>query len=123
MQVVQEVRKYNAFPVRGNNDDKALAAWEAWQRGEEIPEILEWVKDLPEDDYRWMSQMPWSISFPPHKLIVVHGGLIPNVSPLVASQHSVILAPTPACMDVLRHSPQLPVAHKIEMNHAQWLQD
>ena len=38
-----------------------------------------WLKDLGDERAEWLRQLPFSLSSPAHKLIVVHAGLIPGI--------------------------------------------
>ena len=93
--MIQEIQRLGGHSARGNNDDAALAAWEAHRKGQEIPFIFQWVQSLPDADAKWMYELPWSVSIPSMGLIVVHGGLVPGVRPLLwgaepAARRSVI---------------------------------
>ena len=53
---------------------------QAWHRGKtELPEKVAWVKGLPKADADWLRNLPWTIHIPDLKLVMVHGGLVPDV--------------------------------------------
>ena len=95
--VRRQQQKYrNVFTVRGNHDDRALAA----ALGDEEcarKSRYDWVKKgLSDEDIEWMAELPYTITIPSRLLqqpqgsgsetmqdqdvIVVHAGLLPNVS-------------------------------------------
>ena len=79
-QVLAEAEKLGLLSVRGNHDDAALAAWEAYHHhGREPAQHRAWVKQLPESGARWLHALPWSLRIPSHGLTVVHAGLVPDV--------------------------------------------
>ncbi len=81
--MVAEARRLGFLSVRGNHDDEALAAWEAWQhRGVPLPARRLWLKQLPHASARWLHGLPWSLRVPSHGLILVHAGLVPDVRTL-----------------------------------------
>lgn len=42
---------------------------------------MAWVKGMPKADADWLRSLPWTINIPDLKLVMVHGGLVPDVSP------------------------------------------
>ena len=66
--------------MRGNHDDTALGAFEALKRGEEIKRKHKWAMNLSEANAAWLALLPWSISIPALEVIIVHAGLVPEVS-------------------------------------------
>ncbi|KAK1733089.1 metallophosphoesterase [Skeletonema marinoi] len=92
----QQQKYHNVFTVRGNHDDRALAA----ALGDEEcarKSRYDWVKKgLSDEDIEWMAELPYTITIPSRLLkqpqgsgsetkqdqdvIVVHAGLLPNVS-------------------------------------------
>ena len=38
-----------------------------------------WLKGLGDERAEWIRQLPFSLSSPAHKLVVVHAGLIPGI--------------------------------------------
>lgn len=97
----QQQKHYNVFTVRGNHDDRALAA----ALGDEEcakKSRYDWVRNglLGDEDIEWLAELPYTITIPSRLLqqptmmdsgnkktmenqqdvIVVHAGLLPNVS-------------------------------------------
>ncbi|GFH43677.1 hypothetical protein CTEN210_00150 [Chaetoceros tenuissimus] len=90
-EVIQYVRNQKSwFSVRGNHDNAALMAALGDEKRRE-KEHYQWVKKLSDEDITWMSQLPYTIRIPKHRLnmnnpslydrdvIIVHAGLIPRV--------------------------------------------
>ena len=73
-QVLQALRDLGAVCARGNNDDAALAAYAAWQRGEEPLEKFDFVRGLAADDVEQLLRLPFSVSMPEYGVVVVHAG-------------------------------------------------
>eukprot|EP00210_Caulerpa_lentillifera_P006551 g6256.t1 len=80
LKVIRKAMKIGAFVVRGNHEDSALAAYYDDLRGEEIPPKFEWVKDLKKKHLKFLESLPFAISIPSYKLIVVHAGLVPETT-------------------------------------------
>ena len=80
LQVIAKARRLGFNSVRGNHDDKALAAYETFMAGKPVPAKQKWVKELPQGAAEWLHKLPFSISLPSYGLIVVHAGLVPDVS-------------------------------------------
>ena len=70
----------NAFAVRGNHDESALRRFRNYKTDpvHEIPQRYEWIKDLREDDFNFLSDLPYTISIPSFNAIIVHGGILPG---------------------------------------------
>ena len=88
LQVVRKAQHVGAIAVRGNHDDAGLAAWEGWQQGGKLKEKHKWVKELHHRDAHWLYHLPWSISLPSHRAVIVHAGLVPQVGPLLMEAHA-----------------------------------
>lgn len=73
-QVLRALQALGAHCVRGNNDDKAVAAYAAWQRGEEPLDKFAFVAGLDADDVAWLAALPFSISMPEYGVVAVHAG-------------------------------------------------
>ena len=93
-EVVKFVRTHhNIFTVRGNHDDRALAAALGDKECTQKPKY-DWVKSgLGDEDVEWLAELPYTITIPSNimqqcrdceestkDVIVVHAGLLPNVS-------------------------------------------
>lgn len=78
-QVVQLVREMGAYCVRGNHDEVALREWQRYCEGGKLSDQFQWLKSLSEDDLKWVSELPYTISIPSKNIIVVHAGLVPGV--------------------------------------------
>ena len=86
-EVIQHVRtQRNWFSIRGNHDDRALAAALGDEECCAKPKY-QWVKGLSDEDVTWMSNLPYTIRIPKSMLtndakqdvIIVHAGLDPAV--------------------------------------------
>mmetsp|Transcript_15661 Transcript_15661/g.29689 ORF Transcript_15661/g.29689 Transcript_15661/m.29689 type:complete len:407 (+) Transcript_15661:204-1424(+) len=94
-QVIQHVRNQPSwFSVRGNHDDRALAAALGDEECCSKPKY-QWVNSLSDDDVTWMSNLPYTITIPKTMLnnyvssasekndqdiVIVHAGLIPAIT-------------------------------------------
>ena len=78
-QVLAEARRLKFHSVRGNHDDEALAAYEAFARGKHVPGGKKWVKDLPAAAAQWLHALPFSLRIPSYGVTVVHAGIVPDV--------------------------------------------
>ena len=47
LQVIAEARRLGFYSVRGNHDDKALAAYEAFKANKPVPAKTRWAQALP----------------------------------------------------------------------------
>jgi len=71
-EVVHRARRERAFVVRGNHDDSGLEAYEGWMKQEKEPKAKhQWVKHLTREDAEWMREMPFTLSIPSYRLLVV----------------------------------------------------
>ncbi|XP_045173326.1 bis(5'-nucleosyl)-tetraphosphatase PrpE [asymmetrical]-like [Mercenaria mercenaria] len=70
----------NAFAVRGNHDESALRKFINYKTDPdyEIPEGYDWIKELMEQDFNFLSALPYTISIPSLNAIIVHGGIVPG---------------------------------------------
>jgi hypothetical protein len=80
LQVIAEARRLGFYSVRGNHDDLALAAYENFMASKPVPTKRRWVEQLPPAAADWLHQMPFTIRLPAYGLVVVHAGLVPDVS-------------------------------------------
>lgn len=79
VQVIDHIRSLDGIVVRGNQDDKALAQYVAWKAGKPLEDAQKCLQDLGDERAEWLRQLPFSLSVPSRKLIVVHAGLIPGI--------------------------------------------
>ena len=78
--VVKFARKVGALSVRGNHDDACIRRIvDMQERGDEPPPYYSYIKDLTGDDVDWLMNMPYTLTIPSHRAIVVHAGLVPGV--------------------------------------------
>ena len=98
LQVIAEARRLGFYSVRGNHDDNALAAYEAFTTSKPVPTKRRWVEQLPPAAAEWLHQLPFTIRLPAYGLVVVHAGLVPDVrSILKAALRSETLLPIEVC--------------------------
>ena len=79
-QVIAEARRLGFYSVRGNHDDKALASYESFLANKPVPAKQKWVKEMPPGAAEWLHKLPFTIRLPSYGLVVVHAGLVPDVS-------------------------------------------
>ncbi|DBB05853.1 hypothetical protein WJX82_005807 [Trebouxia sp. C0006] len=81
-QVVQIAMRTGACVVRGNHDDKALAAYRKGhlprKSFQDLPSSEQWVEALKPDEAAFLAELPFTYAIPSHGLLVVHAGMIPN---------------------------------------------
>ncbi|KAH3885572.1 bis(5'-nucleosyl)-tetraphosphatase PrpE [asymmetrical]-like [Dreissena polymorpha] len=79
--VVREVsgRSGQVYAVRGNHDESAIRQARLYRENPNyiLPEKYSWVKDLNDHDYKFLNELPYTISLPSLDALVVHAGLIP----------------------------------------------
>ena len=65
----------------GNHDDYSLMQWDRVQANavDEGRPPPEWVKDMSEEEARYLRYLPFSIALPHLNALVVHAGLVPDV--------------------------------------------
>jgi len=83
--VVALCRERAARAVRGNHDEHCLRAWRADRRGEPHPRKLgpahrQVLATLDDDAFRWLDALPFWLRLPRDGVVVVHGGLVPDVA-------------------------------------------
>ncbi|KAL3146662.1 hypothetical protein ABBQ32_000890 [Trebouxia sp. C0010 RCD-2024] len=79
VQTIDLIQSMDAVVVRGNQDDKALAAYVQWKNGKALEEPMKWLEDLGDTRAEWLRQLPFSLSIPSLDFLVVHAGLIPGI--------------------------------------------
>ena len=79
--VLSLVRRRGIRAVRGNHDDQALAAWQAWREGKPIPKLKKhgWVPGVPAELMATLENLPFTLDLEGYQATVVHGGLIPGL--------------------------------------------
>ena len=95
LQVIAEARRLGFYSVRGNHDDTALAAYETFRAGKPVPAKQSWVKEMPPGAAEWLHKLPFTIRLPSYGLVVVHAGLVPDVSPLPSMLCAKNIGPMP----------------------------
>jgi len=67
--------------IPGNHDDSALAAhFKVGQfRDGVLPKSYAYVEKFSEEDVKWLSELPYTISIPHLKAMVVHAGIVPGL--------------------------------------------
>lgn len=78
---VRFAREQGFYAVRGNHDDSALAAYYRVGRfrDEALPASYAYVNEFSEEDVRWLTELPYSLSIPHLKTMVVHAGVVPGL--------------------------------------------
>ncbi|XP_013419278.1 uncharacterized protein LOC106179988 [Lingula anatina] len=87
LQFIREnTEKYQLYAVRGNHDEKVILEY---SRNKDPSYTLtnkyKWVTDLTENDIDYLSELPYTISIPSLKSLVVHAGIVPGI-PLAKQQ-------------------------------------
>ncbi|CAN0083205.1 unnamed protein product, partial [Heterosigma akashiwo] len=65
----------NVYAVMGNHDLKAIKAYRSWASGGKLKKKYRYVEQMTKSDYDWLYNLPYTITFPDQKSIVVHAGL------------------------------------------------
>lgn len=80
--VIRKLREmgHNAHAVRGNHDEGALREIFSYtdQLEYELPARYSWIKELSNEDIEYLNSLPYTISIPSLKALVVHGGVVPG---------------------------------------------
>ena len=79
-EVVKRVRGMGARCVRGNHEEVCLLSWQNYVEGREpLPPKFHWMHQLDGEDLEWLFNLPFSLTIPSVRAIVVHAGLVPGV--------------------------------------------
>ena len=79
-EVVPIARSIGALAVVGNHELAVLRGRDMRRRGDpKADQRYEWTDAMSEEDIQYIRAMPYTISLPLHKAIVVHAGLVPGV--------------------------------------------
>lgn len=82
VEVIQLLRSLgnDAWAVRGNHDEGTLREARRLRSSPdyELPDRYSWVKGLSDEDVEYLSELPYTISIPAHKALIVHAGIIPG---------------------------------------------
>ena len=72
---------HDAWAVRGNHDEATLREVRSMRSGSDykLPRRYSWIKGLTDEDVNYLSELPYTISIPAHKALIVHAGVIPGL--------------------------------------------
>lgn len=76
--MISKAQSLGALAVRGNHDDAALQRYRLWKQGNPIDDFL-WVKHMKTAEEAYLQSLPFSLSIPSHRTLIVHAGLCPGV--------------------------------------------
>ena len=82
-EVLDYVRRLGALSVRGNHDQKCIGQMTFLRESKPIEKEFEWLRDLTDEDYTQLINLPYTISLPSLQSVIVHAGLVPGI-PLVS---------------------------------------
>lgn len=81
--VLARARALGARSVRGNHEERLLAARDARARGEPGPRLgpahRRVLEELDDEDWAQLESLPLSLDLPEHDVRVVHAGVVPGV--------------------------------------------
>lgn len=78
-EVIKFAREINAYSVRGNHDDAALAYILGILGGKSsIPPSYDYISKLTKEDVQWFQDLPYTVSIPSLDALIVHAGLVPG---------------------------------------------
>ncbi|EKX46004.1 hypothetical protein GUITHDRAFT_56118, partial [Guillardia theta CCMP2712] len=82
VEVVRLARRMNAMAVVGNHEISSLRGYFARSGGKvkDVEEKYEWTDGLCVEDVEFIRSLPFTISIPSYNVIVVHAGLVPDLS-------------------------------------------
>ena len=71
----------DVWAVRGNHDEVTLREVRSVRSDSNynIPARYSWIKGLSNDDINYLSELPYTISIPSHKALIVHAGIVPGL--------------------------------------------
>lgn len=69
-----------AYSVRGNHEEGVLREVRSYRNNDAyvLPKSYEWIKELDNDTIEFLSELPYTISIPSLKTLVVHAGIVPG---------------------------------------------
>lgn len=79
-EVVQYVKENGFHCVLGNHDLELIKNYHQYMQGEPIKDKYAYAKRFSPADIAWLESLPFTISLPDLDAIVVHAGLIPQLS-------------------------------------------
>lgn len=79
-EIIDFALKHGALAVLGNHDDAALNAYNELIRNNTSPNNFPWVAEMSQVQAGYLASLPFSLSIPELKIIIVHAGLVPGVS-------------------------------------------
>ena len=86
LDVLKTIKEEEMYAVRGNHDDAALAAYNAFAKYKVSPskEKYQWVTELSSSNKEYsqlvgvLEELPFSLSLPGYKVATVHAGVVPG---------------------------------------------
>lgn len=80
LQLCRDKYPKSTLAVRGNHDEHVLREYTAW-KSQKVPlnERMKWIEELPEDYISYLNLLPYSITIPGLKCIIVHAGINPQL--------------------------------------------
>jgi len=86
LEIIRYVRaKDHVLCIQGNHEGYALMWWDMLKAGtpaEKLPEVLQWMMLMTDEEAEWMRALPFSLRIPKHNSLIVHAGLVPDGRPL-----------------------------------------
>lgn len=79
-EVIHSVRdkwSLSTIAVKGNHDDTVVREYDKIRKGLETREGNEWIATLDDNDANFLRNLPYTITMPSLKSIVVHAGFVP----------------------------------------------
>ena len=80
LQLLRSLGK-DAWAVRGNHDEGSLREVRSMRSSSDynLPKRYSWIKGLSDEDIDYLSELPYTISIPSHKALIVHAGIVPGL--------------------------------------------